>query len=64
MVRTLFKGYTQKGVCEKIYICDECVELCDEIIQEEIEEVVEEDTASLPKTKDCLLYTYPSPRDS
>ena len=24
-----------------VYICDECVELCDEIIQEEIDEVVE-----------------------
>ncbi|HOE63864.1 MAG TPA: ATP-dependent Clp protease ATP-binding subunit ClpX [Candidatus Sumerlaeota bacterium] len=30
MVRTLFKGYTQKGVGEKIYICDECVVQCHE----------------------------------
>ena len=37
-----------------VYICDECVELCDEIIQEEIEEVVEEDTASLPKPKEMM----------
>ena len=37
-----------------VYICDECVELCDEIIQEEIEEVVEEDTSSLPKPKEMM----------
>ena len=37
-----------------VYICDECVELCDEIIQEEIEVVVEEDTASLPKPKEMM----------
>ncbi len=37
-----------------VYICDECVELCDEIIQEEIEEVVEEDTTSLPKPKEMM----------
>ena len=37
-----------------VYICDECVELCDEIIQEEIDEVVEEDTTSLPKPKEVM----------
>ena len=37
-----------------VYICDECVELCDEIIQEEIDEVVEEDTTSLPKPKEMM----------
>ena len=37
-----------------VYICDECVELCDEIIQEEIEEVVEEDVSSLPKPKEMM----------
>ena len=37
-----------------VYICDECVELCDEIIQEEIEEVTEEDTSSLPKPKEMM----------
>ena len=37
-----------------VYICDECVELCDEIIQEEIEEVIEEDTTSLPKPKEMM----------
>ena len=34
-----------------VYICDECVELCDEIIQEEIEEVSWRGSASLPKPK-------------
>lgn len=37
-----------------VYICDECVELCDEIIQEEIEDVVEEDNRSLPKPKEMM----------
>ncbi len=37
-----------------VYICDECVELCDEIIQEEIEDVVQEDTTSLPKPKEMM----------
>ena len=37
-----------------VYICDECVELCDEIIQEEIEDTVEEDTTSLPKPKEMM----------
>ena len=32
-----------------VYICDECVELCDEIIQEETEDSFEENTGSLPK---------------
>ena len=37
-----------------VYICDECVELCDEIIQEEMEETLEEDTLSLPKPKEMM----------
>ena len=37
-----------------VYICDECVELCDEIIQEEIDETIEEDTTSLPKPKEMI----------
>ena len=46
---------SQKVNCgSNVYICDECVELCDEIIQEEIEEVVEEDTTSLPKPKEMM----------
>lgn len=37
-----------------VYICDECVELCDEIIQEEVEETTEEETINLPKPKEMM----------
>lgn len=37
-----------------VYICDECVELCDEIIQEEIEDTIDEDTTPLPKPKEMM----------
>ena len=37
-----------------VYICDECVELCDEIIQEEMEDTIDEDTTSLPKPKEMM----------
>lgn len=37
-----------------VYICDECVELCDEIIQEEVEETTEEETVNLPKPKEMM----------
>ena len=54
-----FCGKTQDQVRRliagpNVYICDECVELCDEIIQEEMEETVEEETLSLPKTKEMM----------
>lgn len=54
-----FCGKTQDQVRRliagpNVYICDECVELCDEIIQEEMEETVEEDTLSLPKPKEMM----------
>ena len=37
-----------------VYICDECVELCDEIIQEEVEEITEEEAIKLPKPKEMM----------
>lgn len=37
-----------------VYICDECVELCDEIIQEEVEETTEEEAVNLPKPKEMM----------
>ena len=37
-----------------VYICDECVELCDEIIQEEVEEITEEEVINLPKPKEMM----------
>lgn len=35
-----------------VYICDECIELCQEIIQEEFEENVDIDLMDLPKPKE------------
>jgi len=37
-----------------VYICDECVELCDEIIQEETEDNFEENSGSLPKPAELV----------
>lgn len=37
-----------------VYICDECVELCDEIIQEEMEEAIDDSSISLPKPKEMM----------
>ena len=34
-----------------VYICDECIELCNEIIEEELGEEVEVELTSLPKPK-------------
>ena len=35
-----------------VYICDECIELCQEIIQEEFDEHIEMDMTDLPKPKE------------
>ncbi|OPJ56314.1 ATP-dependent Clp protease ATP-binding subunit ClpX [Alkalithermobacter paradoxus] len=35
-----------------VYICDECVDLCDEIIKEEFEDSFENETRGLPKPKE------------
>ncbi|PAB58697.1 ATP-dependent protease ATP-binding subunit ClpX [Anaeromicrobium sediminis] len=35
-----------------VYICDECIELCQEIIQEEFDESIEVDMGDLPKPKE------------
>lgn len=35
-----------------VYICDECVELCQEIIQEEFEDILENEVTGLPKPKE------------
>ncbi len=39
-----------------VYICDECIELCSDIIADEFEETVELDTKSLPKPKEIKNY--------
>lgn len=35
-----------------VYICDECIELCNEIIEEEFSEDVDIDLKEVPKPKD------------
>ena len=39
-----------------VYICDECIDLCSDIIQDEFEESVELDTTSLPKPSEKRNY--------
>ena len=61
-----FCGKSQKQVIKLIagpgvYICDECIELCVEIIEEEKVEKLE---TSSEEYLPCLLYTSPSPRDA
>ena len=35
-----------------VYICDECIELCQEIIQEELDDTIEVDLMDLPKPRE------------
>src|SRR3546814_13048023 len=37
-----------------VFICDECVELCNDIIREELEEKAQSERSSLPKPKEIL----------
>ena len=39
-----------------VYICDECIDLCSDIIQDEFEDNVELDTTSLPKPTEIKSY--------
>ncbi|MHC1720590.1 MAG: ATP-dependent Clp protease ATP-binding subunit ClpX [Clostridiaceae bacterium] len=39
-----------------VYICDECIELCSEIISDEFEEDIHVDVSSLPKPADIKTY--------
>ena len=39
-----------------VYICDECIDLCSDIIQDEFEENVELDTSTLPKPAEIRAY--------
>ena len=57
-----------------VFICDECVDLCNDIIQEEMQEKAASAAGELLKPQEirdtldqyviCLLYTSPSPRDA
>lgn len=56
-----FCGKTQDQVKRLIagpgvYICDECIDLCSEIIADEFEETVEFDTKSVPKPNEIKEY--------
>ena len=47
-----------------VYICNECIDLCNDIIKEEISEASEDEEEDFPVPMEiCLLYTSPSPRD-
>lgn len=39
-----------------VYVCDECVELCNDIIREEIQETAEETETQLPKPKEIATF--------
>lgn len=39
-----------------VYVCDECVELCNDIIREEVETVIEQDEAKLPAPKEIAQF--------
>jgi ATP-dependent Clp protease ATP-binding subunit ClpX len=61
LLKCSFCGKTQRHVKKLIagpgvYICDECIELCNEIIAEELTETPEVQLGSLPKPKD--IYTF------
>ena len=56
LLKCSFCGKSQKQVKKLIagpgvYICDECIELCNEIIEEELTESVETGLAELPKPR-------------
>ncbi|SHK15957.1 ATP-dependent Clp protease ATP-binding subunit ClpX [Hathewaya proteolytica DSM 3090] len=61
-IKCSFCGKTQEQVKRIIagpgvYICNECVELCSEIVSDELEEIVEDiDLNNLPKPKDIKAY--------
>ena len=64
LLKCSFCGKSQKQVKKLIagpgvYICDECIDLCNEIIEEELADTSDISLGELP----CLLYTSPSPRD-
>ena len=60
-IKCSFCGKTQDQVRKLVagpgvYICDECIELCNEIIEEEFSEDVEVELKDVPKPKDiCAI---------
>ena len=61
LLKCSFCGKSQKQVKKLIagpgvYICDECIELCNEIIEEELSATEEIDFTELPKPVEILRY--------
>lgn len=59
LLKCSFCGKSQKQVKKLIagsgvYICDECIELCNEIIEEELNEAVESGLGELPKPQEIF----------
>ena len=62
LLKCSFCGKSQKQVRYKliagpgVYICDECIELCNEIIEEYLNEVQEPDDFELPTPAEIKSY--------
>jgi ATP-dependent Clp protease ATP-binding subunit ClpX len=61
LLKCSFCGKSQKQVKKLIagpgvYICDECIELCNEIIEEELGEAVEGASGELPKPREIFSF--------
>jgi ATP-dependent Clp protease ATP-binding subunit ClpX len=63
LLKCSFCGKSQKQVKKLIagpgvYICDECIDLCNEIIEEELTETAELGLVELPKPREIFLQQY------
>ena len=61
LLKCSFCGKTQKQVKKLIagpgvYICDECIDLCNEIIEEELSEPTETQTGELPRPREIFSF--------
>ena len=61
LLKCSFCGKTQKQVKKRIagpgvYICDECIDLCNEIIEEELSEPTETPTGEVPRPRE--IYSF------
>ncbi|HEX7738395.1 MAG TPA: ATP-dependent Clp protease ATP-binding subunit ClpX [Marmoricola sp.] len=61
LLKCSFCGKSQKQVKKLIagpgvYICDECIDLCNEIIEEELNETTEVELAELPKPREIFEF--------
>ena len=61
LLKCSFCGKTQKQVKKLIagpgvYICDECIDLCNEIIEEELSEPTETPTGELPRPREIFSF--------